>query len=97
MFNVGDEVEVISDVNNNYDFTRVGSLGRVIWVESNHLEVEFTFINNPSWSGDTTLTFSIKIADLALVAAVGRIDLVTRKIRSIYARQYRKTKLPCFL
>lgn len=95
MFNVGDEVEIFQDPYHHYDFSKVGSYGVIITPENHYgaVRVQFSFVNNPLWVG-FPISFNIKARDLVLRNGG---DLVLRKIRSMYARQYRKTGQCCFL
>lgn len=91
MFNVGDEVIIVSDVRRLYDYSHIGSYGVVIEGEQyGQVRVAFNFINNPIWSGEA-ISFAIHVSDLEFNRPEDKANLVTLKIRSIYARQKRKT------
>ena len=98
MFNVGDEVEIFQDPYHHYDFSKVGSYGVIIAPENHYgaVRVQFSFVNNPLWDG-FPISLNIKSRDLALRKAGDKSEVVLRKIRSMYARQYRKTGQCCFL
>lgn len=98
MFNIGDVVEVFMDIPDIYPITRIGSWGVVsridgggdVWVGFEEVTGSCTEEGNHHYP-ISPQHLSLRDKNLLKKTAV------ERKIRSMYARQYRKTGQSCFV
>lgn len=94
MFQIGDRIVMNEIANDEYGCTKEGSTGVVLQVEGPDVQVAFDFLTG---FPDPSPIFWVMATHCSPLTTYSQEERVLTKIRSIYARQYRKTGQCCFL